>query len=263
MSITRIIILFRRDVVSSIVSAASIPVFVLSIIGLSYRFLGFHQPFLPLLLESLPLLIGAAGAFGFIQSLREEKINRTAEMLFSTPITTREYMFSLWLRGMVISLLAIYLAMGAFVLALGIEHLADVSPFVWVQPLFLVGSWVAGSGLVMCIVLRDSSIIKKIAYFVIVFGPIVVVTILVLIMFIAMLMNIGDLSEPLPSWLSRVVETLQTIERAMPAFVRSPLFRWLPTSVYMIVWFFILNKNIHVGNLIFPVSRWFRMFVPW
>jgi hypothetical protein len=184
-------------------------------------------------------------------------------MLFSTPVTTRDYMFSLWLRGVVISVLIMYLTMGAFVLTLGIEHLAHVSPFVWVQPLFLTVSLISGSGLAMCIIFRNSSTIKKIAYFVIVFGPIVIVGMLVFIMFIVMYINIADLPEPLPSWLSWLVEAMQTIERAMPAFVRSPWFCWLSTSVYMPVWFFILSKNIHVGNLIFPFSRWARILLPW
>ncbi|MFW0859255.1 MAG: hypothetical protein AAGB97_03610 [Dehalococcoidia bacterium] len=270
MSMKRIITLFRKELRSpTTYGAALTPGFSYLIIGLVFRFAfpangEFDRFGLPLMMDFLPLVMGVAAGLGFTEVLQLEKTQRTAEMLFSTPVTTREYMFSLWLKGVVISTLVIYLAMGIFALSLGIERVAaHVSPLVWMQPPLLIITLISGSGLIASIMLRDSSSIKKMFYFVIVFAPIAIVMTLVMIMFISMAIGVIDLPEALPTWVSWLLETLQAVGEMMPPFIYSPWARWLPVSVYMLVWFFILSRKIHIGKFVRPLPSWRSAFVPW
>jgi len=269
MPMRRIITLFRKELFSATDLSALTPGFSFLTIGLSFRFAfprngEFDRFGLPLLMDSMPLLIGVTAALGFIYSLQLEKNQRTAEMLFSTSVTTREYMFSVWLKGVAISTLAIYLAMGIFALSLGIERVAaHVSPLVWLQPPLLIITFISGSGIFASIMLRDSSLKQKIFHFVIVFAPIAIVMTLVSIMFISTWIGAADLPEYLPTWVSWLLETLQTLERIMPPFVYSPWARWLPTLAYMLAWFFILSRKIHIGKFIRPMPSWRSVFVPW
>ncbi|MBT9133041.1 MAG: hypothetical protein DDT32_01947 [Syntrophomonadaceae bacterium] len=269
MSMKRIITLFRKELLSITNLLFAIPIFSFLIIGLSFRFAfaangEFDRFSLPLVMDAAPLIIGVAAGFGVIEALQLEKNKRTAEMLFSTPVTTREYMFSLWLKGVVISTLVIYLAMGIFALSLGIERVAaHVSPLVWMQPPLLIIAFVSGSGLSASIMLWDSSSIKKLFYFVIVFAPIAVVVTLVIIMLITGFIGLIDHPEHLPTWVSWLLETLQVVREIMPPFIYSPWARWLPVSIYMFVWFFILSKKLHIGEFIRPFASWRSAFVPW
>ncbi|MCL0077325.1 hypothetical protein M1O12_04845 [Dehalococcoidia bacterium] len=270
MSMKRIMILFRKNFISPTLLLGLIPVFVLLVLGLGFRFTGAYREgfdifFLPLLMDFLPLGVGLGAFIGFMGYLQQEKLNGTAEMLFSTPVTTREYMLSLWFTGLVISAATVYSAMGIFAVSLGIERVAaHVSPLVWLQPPLLIITLVSGSGLIASIMLRHSSMIKNIAYGVIVFAPIAIVMVVVGLMFITRFIGLVDLPEALPSWVAWLLETLQAAGEMVPSFVYSPWARWLPTSVYMLVWFFILSRKIHIGNFIRPSTGWRRLFfVPW
>ena len=269
MSIKRITILFRKNFVSATLLFALTPIFVSLVLGLVNRFAGgnrewFDHIFLPLWMDFIPLMVAGGVSFGFIQSLQSEKNNHTAEMLFSTPVTTREYMCSLWFREVVIATLTIYLAMGIFAVSLGIDRVAaHVCPLVWLQPPLLIITLVSSSGLIASIMLRRSSIIKNISFLVIIFAPITIVMIMVSVMFITLFIDLGNFPEALPTWISWLLEALQAVGGIMPAFIYSPWARWLPTSIYMLIWFFILSRKIHVGNLVQPFPRWRSMFVPW
>ena len=269
MSMKRTIILFRKNFISPTLLFALIPIFVSLFFGLVNRFAGgnrewFDHIFLPLWMDFMPLMVGTGAFIGFNQSLQSEKNNHTVEMLFSTPVTTREYMLSVWFSGVVAAALTIYLAMGIFAVSLGIDRVAAyVCPFVWLQPLFLVITLVSSSGLIASILLRRSSIMKNISFLIIVFAPITIVMTLVLVMFITALIGPVDLPESLPTWVAWLLDTLQAVGEMTPAFIYSPWARWLPTSAYMLVWFFILSRKIHIGNFIRPFPSWRSMFVPW
>ncbi|MCL0089153.1 hypothetical protein M1O54_02155 [Dehalococcoidia bacterium] len=84
----------------------------------------YYSGILELMLILIPMMVG--GMFMFFT--RAEKTDRTAELLFGTPLSVREYMFSFWFCLLFGCIMMTPVVMGVFVLVAGIEHLADAPP---------------------------------------------------------------------------------------------------------------------------------------
>ncbi len=231
--------------------------------GLFVRLMGiFHPPDIPftppqylMWLEMLSPFVAVMAGAAFILLIRSEKTNETSELLFSTPISALEYMLSLWLVLVFGGAVGIYVTMGVYVFSAGVEHLATVSPFIWLQPLPMAITWVSAGGLLGIILMLESSLIKKTVYAFIVFIPLLAVTAWVMIsIFITPVGAVA--AELLPAWVL-----------AVPSFIHLHWARWLPTAIYTLLWFFLLIRRIDVRNFIYPVrqslSRKWEEIIPW
>ncbi|MCL0076781.1 hypothetical protein M1O12_01985 [Dehalococcoidia bacterium] len=187
-------------------------------------------------LEGMLILIPMTVGGMFMAFTRIEKTNRTAELLFATPLSLKEYMFSLWFCLLFGSIMMTPVVMGVFVLIAGIEHLADAPPLIWVQILPVSITWVSAGGL-LARILMMSSLLRKILYGFIVFLPLLLVTAGVMILTFSIephAMGIGLL----PSW---ALEFL-------PTFIDFHWARWLPTAIYTPLCFFLLIRKIDVRS---------------
>ncbi|MCL0097973.1 hypothetical protein M1O19_05605 [Dehalococcoidia bacterium] len=189
-------------------------------------------------LEGILILIPMTVGGMFMAFTRIEKTNRTAELLFATPLSLKEYMFSLWFCLLFGSIMMTPVVMGVFVLIAGIEHLADAPPLIWVQILPVSITWVSAGGL-LARILMMSSLLRKILYGFIVFLPLLLVTAGVMILTFSIephAMGIGLL----PSW---ALEFL-------PTFIDFHWARWLPTAIYTPLCFFVLIRKIDVRSFL-------------
>ncbi|MCL0093881.1 hypothetical protein M1O53_02745 [Dehalococcoidia bacterium] len=187
-------------------------------------------------LEGILILIPMTVGGMFMFFTRAEKTDRTAELLFATPLSLKEYMFSLWFCLLFGSIMMTPVVMGVFVLIAGIEHLADAPPLIWVQILPVSITWVSAGGL-LARILMMSSLLRKILYGFIVFLPLLLVTAGVMILTFSIephAMGIGLL----PSW---ALEFL-------PTFIDFHWARWLPTAIYTPLCFFLLIRKIDVRS---------------
>ncbi|MCL0076243.1 ABC transporter permease [Dehalococcoidia bacterium] len=187
-------------------------------------------------LEGILILIPMTVGGMFMAFTRIEKTNRTAELLFGTPLSVREYMFSFWFCLVFCSIIATGVIMGLYVVVAGIEHLKDAPPLIWVEILPAAITWVSAGGL-LARILMMSSLLRKILYGFIVFLPLLLVTAGVMILTFSIephAMGIGLL----PSW---ALEFL-------PTFIDFHWARWLPTAIYTPLCFFLLIRKIDVRS---------------
>ena len=223
------------------VAIAAIASFVWLIQGLVVRFMHMFsspgvQSFYLGNLEGIVILIPMMVGGMFMAFTRIEKTNRTAELLFGTPLSVREYMFSFWFCLVFCSIIATGVIMGLYVVVAGIEHLKDAPPLIWVEILPAAITWVSAGGL-LARILMMSSLLRKILYGFIVFLPLLLVTAGVMILTFSIephAMGIGLL----PSW---ALEFL-------PTFIDFHWARWLPTAIYTPLCFFLLIRKIDVRS---------------
>jgi len=222
-----------------------------SFFGLIARFIPNTTVFYLFNRELLPLLGALMLCSFFVAFIRLEKAGRTAELLFSTPLSVKAYMFSLWLAWILGCIIVIYPAIGAFVFVAGIERMAGVSLLFWIQPFPLAITWVSAGGLLAITLMLESSLRKKIVYAFIVFIPLLILMAGAIISII--ITSLGTMApELLPASVLEVV----------PPFMHCHGARWLPAAIYASGCFFLLIRRIHVGNFIFAdrLSLLQRMF---
>lgn len=257
MSIARITILFEKKLFSTMLNALTVPVFVSLILGLSHGLFGDEHQILvsAILLDLFPMIAIGGTALGLWGTVILENLNRTAESLFSTPITTLEYMISACLRGIFISILTIYIPMIIFTLPLVLSgRLPDISPLIWLQPLPLAITWMSSSGVLACIILHGASLIKRMIYMFVVFLPLGIITALISIMFVIQFFELSVYTATPGSFLYRIMEIADFIRPFIPDFIFSPWVRWLPSAIYLPPIFLLLARRIHVGRFILPSS---------
>ncbi|MCL0073019.1 hypothetical protein M1N91_02235 [Dehalococcoidia bacterium] len=191
----------------------------------------YYSGILELMLVLIPMTLG--GMFMFFT--RAEKTDRTAELLFATPLSLKEYMFSLWFCLLFGSIIMTPVVMAVFVLVAGIEHLAYAPPLIWVQILPASITWVSAGGL-LARILMMSSLQKKILYGFIVFLPLLLVTAMVMILTYTPQPEAMGI-EFVPSWM-------------LALFIDFYWARWLPTAVYALLWFLLLVRKIDVRGFL-------------
>lgn len=100
----------------------------------------------------------------------EERIRRTGELLFSTPITPSEYLVSTWIVGFAIACLVCYSGIIIFTLINGFGLVSGLPGTLWLAPLIMALTW-ASAGVLLGVTLVLSSYLKKIMLWIISLVP--------------------------------------------------------------------------------------------
>lgn len=181
-------------------------------------------PLLYLYLNLLPTIAVSIASFRVLATIQFERISRTGELLFATPITPLEYLAAIWVVGVISGLVGSYFSMALFIFIAGLRHLHEIPRFIWLQPLLMSVSLVSNAVLVVA-VLSVTGVFTKLVVGVAAFAPAIAAFALQLATMVA------------PGWEEHSI-------------ILSPSLRWYVAVFWSLMCLLLLGKKFEVRALV-------------
>lgn len=172
----------------------------------------------------IPFIITPISVWACLALIVEERIKRTGEMLFATPITTLEYLVSLWTVGFLVTTLVAYIGIIIFVIINGFVFLSGFPNLFWLSPSIMALTWTS-AGVLLGLIWVKPGRIKKTLFGVIAFAPVITLFIWVKM-------------EQVPQFLLWIPE------------IPPSLTSWLMTSLWLFLLLWLLGRKFEVRGLV-------------